>query len=112
MTKSVKNSFCHAGRLFMRRYYLHMRNGVFYAALINQENGLPLTAKSTGTRDRTALKWAHTEGLIPADPSARLTRFSEEATSRDILTKTETEILFRAKWQDRRAYSGASTATK
>ena len=36
----------------MRRYYLHARNGVFYAALINQETGLPLTAKSTGTRDR------------------------------------------------------------
>jgi hypothetical protein len=52
MTKSVKNPFCHAGRLFMRRYYLHARNGVFYSALINQEAGLLLTAKSTGTRDR------------------------------------------------------------
>jgi len=271
MTKSVKNSFCHAGRLFMRRYYLHTRNGVFYAALINQETGLPLTAKSTGTRDRdealliisdwlkngipngkqkkprtldqlsdvkgilkacraveltaedamaiavalknrglleigiskaaprqkalisflnefwdydnspyirdklahgqritrrychealliiakhwapyfgnkplnllcrqdlrefslalketkrlsaktvnntllqgtTALKWAYTEGLIQADPSARLTRFSGEATRRDILTKTETEALFRVKWQDRRAYIGCLLA--
>jgi hypothetical protein len=36
----------------MRRYYLHKRNGVFYAALINQETGLPLTAKSTGSRNR------------------------------------------------------------
>jgi len=36
----------------MRRYYLHTRNGVYYAALINQETGLPFTAKSTGTRNR------------------------------------------------------------
>ena len=36
----------------MRRYYLHTRNGVFYAALINQETGLSLTAKSTGTKSR------------------------------------------------------------
>jgi integrase len=36
----------------MRRYYLHTRKNVYYAALINQQTGLPLTAKSTGTANR------------------------------------------------------------
>ena len=68
------------------------------------------TVNNTLLQGTTALKWAYTEGLIPADPSARLTRFSGEATRRDILTKTETEALFRIKWQDRRAYIGCLLA--
>ena len=52
MTKSVKNSFLSYREVAMRRYYLHTRNGVFYAALINQETGLSLTAKSTGSKNR------------------------------------------------------------
>jgi integrase len=48
--------------------------------------------------------------LIPGDPSSGLTRFSGESTLRDILTKKETELLFRVKWQDRRAYIGCLLA--
>jgi hypothetical protein len=36
----------------MRHFYLQNRQGIFYAALINQETGQPLTAKSTGTKNR------------------------------------------------------------
>jgi hypothetical protein len=52
MTKGVKNSFLSCRKVVMRRYYLHARNGVFYAALIDQETVLPLTAISTCTRNR------------------------------------------------------------
>jgi hypothetical protein len=43
------------GREVMRRkFYLHKRRGVFYACLVNQETGLPMSARSTGERDRDA----------------------------------------------------------
>jgi hypothetical protein len=35
-----------------RKFYLHKRGGVFYACLVNQETGLPMSARSTGERDR------------------------------------------------------------
>jgi hypothetical protein len=37
-----------------RKFYMHKRAGVFYACLVNQENGLPMSARSTGERDRDA----------------------------------------------------------
>jgi len=36
----------------MRRYYLHTRNNVFYAELVNPETGKRLTARSTGKTER------------------------------------------------------------
>lgn len=36
----------------MRRYYLHTRNKVFYAELVNPETGKRLTARSTGKTER------------------------------------------------------------
>ena len=37
-----------------RKFYMHRRGGVFYACLVNQETGLPMSARSTGERDRDA----------------------------------------------------------
>jgi hypothetical protein len=37
-----------------RKFYLHKRGGVFYACLVNRETGLPMSARSTGERDRDA----------------------------------------------------------
>jgi hypothetical protein len=37
-----------------RKFYIHKRAGIFYACLVNQENGLPMSARSTGERDRDA----------------------------------------------------------
>ncbi|GHT80070.1 hypothetical protein FACS1894130_10580 [Spirochaetia bacterium] len=58
----------------------------------------------------TALKWAFTEGMIPADITTGLTRFTGGETRRDILTEVETEALFSVKWTDKRAYAGALLA--
>jgi integrase len=55
----------------------------------------------------TALKYAFTEGMIPADITAGLTRFTGGETRRDILTEAETESLFSVNWNDKRAYAGA-----
>jgi hypothetical protein len=35
-------------------FYIHTRKGVYYACLVNQETGLPMTARSTGEKDRDA----------------------------------------------------------
>jgi len=37
-----------------RKFYMHKRGGVFYACLVNQETGLPMSARSTGESDRDA----------------------------------------------------------
>jgi integrase len=37
-----------------RKFYLHTRKGIFYACLVNQTTGLPMSARSTGERDRDA----------------------------------------------------------
>jgi hypothetical protein len=37
-----------------RKFYMHKRKGVFYACLVNQEMGLPMSARSTGAKDRDA----------------------------------------------------------
>jgi integrase len=52
----------------MRRYYLHTRNGIFYAEILTSE-GKKITARSTGTRDREKAEaiaddW-HANGLPP-----------------------------------------------
>jgi len=36
----------------MRPFYLHRRSGIWYAELTDQETGLKLAARSTGTRNR------------------------------------------------------------
>jgi hypothetical protein len=35
-----------------RKYYLHKRNGIFYAELVDPQTGCKLPARSTGTSDR------------------------------------------------------------
>jgi integrase len=57
----------------------------------------------TGT---TALSWACMEGMIPADPSDKLLRFSEEGKKRGVLTPEEAAELFSIEWDDERVYAG------
>jgi integrase len=54
----------------------------------------------------TALSWAFREGLIPADPSAGLVRFSGTVKKRGVLTPQEAETVFNNRWKDARAYAG------
>jgi hypothetical protein len=35
-----------------RKFYPHKRGGVFYACLVNQGTGLPMSARSTGSAGR------------------------------------------------------------
>jgi hypothetical protein len=42
------------GGAMRRKFYMHKRGGVFYACLVNQETRLPMSARSTGERDRDA----------------------------------------------------------
>jgi hypothetical protein len=53
------------------------------------------------------LHWARSEGMIPVDPSEGLATFTGDAKKRDILNEEEIEILFRTRWQDKRAYAAA-----
>jgi integrase len=53
----------------------------------------------------TPLRRAFAEGIIPGDPAAGRMTFTGDKVSRDILTEEETEALFRADWQDKRAYA-------
>jgi hypothetical protein len=46
-------SFCE-GEAMRRKFYLHTRKGIFYACLVNQATGLPMSARSTRERDRDA----------------------------------------------------------
>ncbi|MFP3043286.1 hypothetical protein LQZ19_15845 [Treponema primitia] len=53
----------------------------------------------------TALNWAYHEGMIPADPTVGITRFSGKAEKRGVLTSEEAEIVFSVPWKDPRAYA-------
>jgi integrase len=55
----------------------------------------------------SALKWAHTEGMITSDPTLGLSIFTGDKVSRDILSEAETEAVFESKWADKRAYIAA-----
>lgn len=82
-----------------------------FSLALKEKKGLAAKSiNNTLLQGTTALKWAYTEGFISSDPSAGLTRFSGKATRRDILTEAETEILFKIKWYDRRAYIGCLLA--
>jgi len=65
------------------------------------------TVKNILTIGKTALKWAYREGLIPFDPSSGLMNFTGDKVSRDILTDEETDMLFKIKWGDNKAYTAA-----
>lgn len=54
----------------------------------------------------TALSWAFREGIIPADPTAGLVRFSGTPERRGVLTPKEARVIFRTEWKDKRAYAG------
>ncbi len=58
----------------------------------------------------TAFSWAHREGLLPADPSDGLIRFSGEVKKRGVLTPEEAAELFTLPWNDERVRIANLTA--
>ena len=54
----------------------------------------------------TALSWAFREGIIPADPTIGLMRFSGKPLKRGVLTPQEAERIFSMDWENKRAYAG------
>lgn len=58
----------------MRRYYLHKREKIFYAELVNQETGKRLTAKSTGKKNRDDAMLVVAEWLSSGVPVSRTRR--------------------------------------
>jgi integrase len=58
----------------------------------------------------TALSWAFREGHIPADPTDGLMRFSGTPEKRGTLTPMEAQVLFAARWKDKRAYTASLLA--
>jgi hypothetical protein len=69
MRKKVRN-FLEGGG--MRRFYLHTRNGVFYAELIDPQTGAKLTARSTGTKSRDEALMKIAEWLKSGIPTGKL----------------------------------------
>jgi integrase len=53
-----------------------------------------------------ALSWAFREGHIAVDPTEKLMRFSGVPEKRGILTPAEAAAIFKANWNDKRAYVG------
>ena len=80
----------------MRRFYLHMRAGIYYAELVDQETGKKLHAKSTGERNKDEARDVVREWLrsgVPASPT-RSTRPAKEAfTIASVLAAVRTETL-------------------
>ena len=54
-----------------RKYYLHQRNGIFYAELVDQTTGRKLSARSTGEADRDAALLKVAEWLRDGLPVGR-----------------------------------------
>ena len=53
-----------------------------------------------------ALKWAHGNDLIPANPALGIRRFSGEPRRRGVLKPEEARLLFRVTWDDERSRVG------
>ncbi|GHU61170.1 hypothetical protein FACS189445_2890 [Spirochaetia bacterium] len=117
----ITRRYCHEAALIITRHWQpHFidralnsitRQDVRTFSLVLHDTGLAAkTVNNILLMGTTALKWAFTEGVIPADVTTGLTRFSGGETRRDILTEAETEALFSVKWNDSRAYAGALLA--
>ena len=64
----------------MRRFYLHKRGSVYYAELINQETGIKMTAKSTGTRTQDDALLVVAEWLRTGIPQGHAKEKREKGT--------------------------------
>jgi integrase len=58
----------------------------------------------------TALKWAFTEKIIPANPAIGLTKFSITNKERGILTEAEAAAVFAVEWKDKRSFVASLVA--
>jgi integrase len=57
-----------------------------------------------------ALRWAHQNEIILANPAEGLMKFSGKAARRGVLTEAEVKRLFAVPWADERAYLGNAVA--
>jgi integrase len=117
----ITRRYCHEAVLIITHHWQPYFNGRPLNSITRQDlREFSLALHETGKAAKTinnillmgttCLKWAFTEGVIPADPATGLTRFTGGETRRGILTEAETEALFAVKWNDKRAYAGALLA--
>jgi integrase len=118
----ITRRYCHEATLIIIRHWKPYFSNRRMSSLTRQDirefslalHGAGLAAKTINNivlMGSTALKWAFAEGLVPADPTAGLTSFTGGETRRDVLTEAETEALFNAVWDDKRAHAAAVLAT-
>jgi integrase len=63
----------------------------------------PMTLRQIMLVGVTALRWAFSNELIPADPTIGLTGYSTKAKKRGVLSPKEAEDLFKLEWKDKRS---------
>ena len=66
----------------------------------------PKTINNVIASGAVGLRWAHENGVIDANPSAGLIKFSGKAAKRGILTEEEAMKLFMVPWSDERSRLG------
>lgn len=71
-----------------------------------EKGNAPATINHKMETGVVSLRWAFSHGLIEADPTRGLRRFSGRVKTRGILTEAETKKLFGAEWKDKRALVG------
>ena len=69
----------------MRSFYIHRRNGVYYAELINPATGSKLTAKSTGKTDRDEALITVAQWLRDGIPKNAVPQTLESAAEKELL---------------------------
>ena len=80
------------------------RNLKDFSLYLAEMNLAPASVNKVMAVGTTALAWAFREELIPVDPTIGLVNFSGEAKKRGVLTPSEAQALFAARWKDKRAY--------
>jgi len=78
--------------------------------LAESKNLKPKTINNVLAAGTVALKWAHENELIVANPADGLVKFSGKAAKRGVLTDEEIERLFTVPWADERARLGSILA--
>jgi integrase len=78
--------------------------------LAESKNLKPKTINNVLAAGTVALKWAHENDLIAANPTDGLVKFSGKAAKRGVLTDEEVERLFTVQWADERARLGSILA--
>ena len=78
--------------------------------LAESKNLKPKTINNVLAAGTVALRWAHENEVIGANPGDGLVKFSGKAAKRGVLTEQEVERLFTVPWADERARLGSILA--